>query len=123
MSFVADLHLHSKYSRATSPKSDLENFSKWAKIKGIDLLSTGDWTHPAWLKELKEKLKPAGEGLFHLRDGHPEEQSDEGSRRIPEGHGIPRSARNDDRGGGGSGWFFLSAVGCVSRQVAGIRGC
>ncbi|MBU4298467.1 endonuclease Q family protein [Patescibacteria group bacterium] len=67
MKFIADFHLHSKYSRATSPKSDLENFDKWAKIKGIKVLGAGDFTHPEWFKELKEKLEPAEPGLYRLK--------------------------------------------------------
>ncbi|MEK7080338.1 MAG: endonuclease Q family protein [Patescibacteria group bacterium] len=67
MKFAADFHIHSKYSRATSPSMDLENLDKWAKIKGIKVLGTGDFTHPVWLKELKENLEPAETGLFRLR--------------------------------------------------------
>ncbi|MEK7161007.1 MAG: endonuclease Q family protein [Patescibacteria group bacterium] len=67
MQFIADFHIHSKYSRATSPDMDLENLDKWARIKGVDLLGTGDFTHPAWFKELKSKLEPAEPGLFKLR--------------------------------------------------------
>ena len=67
MKIIADLHIHSKYSRATSPLTDLENLDKWAKIKGINILGTGDFTHPLWVKELKEKLEPAEQGLFKLR--------------------------------------------------------
>ena len=59
MKFIADFHIHSKYSRATSRDMDLENLDKWAKIKGIKVLGTGDFTHPEWLKSLKEKLEPA----------------------------------------------------------------
>jgi len=66
--FIADFHLHSKYSRATSPQMDLENLDKWAKIKGIKVLGTGDFTHPDWFKNLKEKLEPAESGLFKLRN-------------------------------------------------------
>jgi len=62
--FICDFHLHSKYSRATSSNMDLENLSFWAKRKGINLLGTGDFTHPIWLEELKRKLKPAGEGIY-----------------------------------------------------------
>lgn len=65
--FVADFHIHSKYSRATSPQMDLENLDKWAKIKGIRLMGTGDFTHPEWFKELRKKLKPAEPGLFKLK--------------------------------------------------------
>src|SRR4030066_819836 len=68
MKFVADFHLHSKYSRATSKDMDLENLDKWAKIKGIKVLGTGDFTHPEWLKNLKEKLQPAEPGLYKLNN-------------------------------------------------------
>lgn len=67
MQFVADFHLHSKYSRATSQEMDLENLEKWAKIKGIKVLGTGDFTHQGWLKELKEKLEPVETGLFKIK--------------------------------------------------------
>jgi len=66
MEFIADFHLHSKHSRATSQQMDLENLDKWAKIKGILVLGTGDFTFPKWLAELKEKLEPAEPGLFKL---------------------------------------------------------
>lgn len=72
MKFIADFHLHSKYSRATSKEADLENLAKWAKIKGIQVLGTGDFTHPAWLKELKEKLEPAEAGLFRIKNSRDE---------------------------------------------------
>jgi len=65
--FIADLHIHSKYSRATSRDMDLENLDKWARIKGVDVLGAGDFTHPVWYKELKSKLEPAEPGLFKLR--------------------------------------------------------
>jgi uncharacterized protein (TIGR00375 family) len=68
MEFIADFHLHSKYSRATSQKMDLENLDKWAKIKGILVLGTGDFTYPFWLKEIKEKLEEAEPGLFKLEN-------------------------------------------------------
>jgi len=66
--FYADLHLHSKYSRATSRESDLEHMAIWARKKGVSVLGTGDFTHPQWFAELKEKLVPAEPGLFQLRD-------------------------------------------------------
>jgi uncharacterized protein (TIGR00375 family) len=65
--FIADLHFHSKYSRAVSRDMDLEHTAQWAVIKGLDLITTADFTHPAWFKELKEKLEPADNGLYHLR--------------------------------------------------------
>jgi len=72
MKYIADFHLHSKYSRATSKDMDLENLDKWAKIKGIKVLGTGDFTHPEWFKILKEKLEPAEPGLFKLKNSDSE---------------------------------------------------
>ena len=64
MRIVADLHVHSKYSRATSPDMEVSGISKWAKVKGIGLVGTGDFTHPEYLAELKRKLTPLGNGFF-----------------------------------------------------------
>jgi uncharacterized protein (TIGR00375 family) len=68
MKFVADLHLHSHFSRATSPQLDLEHLSKWAQLKGVTVVGTGDFTHPGWLDEVEKKLEPAEEGLFWLKE-------------------------------------------------------
>ncbi|MCL2798849.1 MAG: UvrD-helicase domain-containing protein [Endomicrobia bacterium] len=68
MFFYADLHIHSKYSRATSKSCNLEELAIWAQKKGLSVISTGDFTHPAWFAEIKEKLVPAGPGVFKLRD-------------------------------------------------------
>ena len=54
--YIADLHIHSKYSRATSKNCEPEALDLWARRKGINLVGTGDFTHPAWRKELREKL-------------------------------------------------------------------
>jgi DNA helicase II / ATP-dependent DNA helicase PcrA len=67
MRFHADLHVHSKYSRATSRDLDLEHLAAWAARKGIAVVGTGDFTHPAWRAELKDRLVPAEPGLFRLR--------------------------------------------------------
>ncbi len=76
MRFIADFHIHSKYSRATSPQMELECLDKWARIKGIQVLGTGDFTHPEWIKNLKQKLEPAEPGLFKLKTRHwPEPQA------------------------------------------------
>ena len=64
MRIIADLHLHSRYSRATSRDMDVEHMARWSHIKGISLLGTGDFTHPVWLRELRAKLQPTGRGLF-----------------------------------------------------------
>ncbi len=67
MTFYADLHVHSRYSRATSRNCDLEHLALWGRKKGIRIVATGDFTHPAWRAGLKEKLVPAEPGLFRLR--------------------------------------------------------
>lgn len=68
MRFISDFHLHSRYSRATSSQMDLENLAYWAKIKGIKILGTGDFTHPEWFKEIKEKLEEKEKGLYKLKE-------------------------------------------------------
>ncbi len=67
MQVIADLHIHSKYSRATSKDMDLKNIEKYAKIKGLDLVGSGDFTHPKWLNELKQNLKEDG-GILKTKD-------------------------------------------------------
>lgn len=67
MLYYTDLHIHSKYSRATSKSCNLEELAVWAKKKGLSLISTGDFTHPAWFAEIKEKLVPADDGTFRLK--------------------------------------------------------
>ena len=70
MKLVADLHLHSHYSRATSKNLTLEHLWKWAQIKGVQVVATGDIAHPGWLAELRDKLEPAEAGLFRLKPEH-----------------------------------------------------
>jgi uncharacterized protein (TIGR00375 family) len=65
--FFGDFHIHSRFSRACSTNLTLDNLAKWAKIKGLDILGTGDFTHPQWLKEIKEKLKEKN-GFYYLDD-------------------------------------------------------
>jgi len=67
MRFIADFHIHSRFSRATSKEITLINLAKWAKIKGVNVLGTGDFTHPLWFKELKNGLEPAEPGLYRLK--------------------------------------------------------
>jgi len=74
MRFIADFHIHSKFSRATSRDMEVETLARWAKKKGISLLGTGDFTHPTYFAELRSKLEPQGNGLFKLRKGEPSVQ-------------------------------------------------
>lgn len=68
MEFIADFHIHSKYSRATSRDMDVKHLAEWAKLKGITLMGTGDFTHHLWLEELKANLEDLGNGLFKYQD-------------------------------------------------------
>ncbi len=72
MRFIADLHVHSRYSRATSRDMELESLAVWGKKKGISLLGTGDFTHPTYFAEMRSKLEPFGEGIYVLKGGERE---------------------------------------------------
>lgn len=65
---IVDLHIHSHFSRATSKNSDFEGLYRWGKLKGINVIGTGDFTHPGWFAEMQDKLEPAEPGLFKLKD-------------------------------------------------------
>ena len=85
MTFFADLHIHSKYSRATARNLDFENIFHAARIKGITVVGTGDFTHPAWVNEMAAKLEPAEPGLFALKKDVAAKMADTlpGSCRTP----------------------------------------
>ena len=68
--YIADLHIHSRFSRATSRDGDAPHLDWWARRKGIGLVGTGDFTHPAWRAELHEQLEPAGAGVYTLKDAY-----------------------------------------------------
>ncbi len=69
MQFIIDVHLHSRFARATSRELNPSNLHKWSALKGVDVVGTGDYTHPAWFAELSEELEPAEEGLYQLEPG------------------------------------------------------
>lgn len=89
MKMVADLHIHSRFSMATSKEGTPENLDFWARKKGISLIGTGDFTHPVWREELKERLVSEGNGLYRLRDEYVKEESrkfpGEGTRFVVSG--------------------------------------
>ena len=102
MRYIADLHIHSRYSRATSSDMSPESLWRWAQLKGISVIATGDFTHPGWFRELHEKLEPAGTGLFTLKRPSPS-------------HHIPDSCRADVL-------FLLSAeISCIYRKNGKTR--
>ena len=89
--------MHSKYSRATSPEMSPEGLWRWAQLKGIKVIGTGDFTHPQWIEELRKKLEPAAEGLFSLKKKY---------RAGP----VPDSCKTDI-------FFILSAeISCIYRK-------
>lgn len=67
--FFCDLHIHSRFSRACSKNITIENLEKWARVKGLDVLGTGDFTHPEWLNELKKNLIGDGTGIYKTKSG------------------------------------------------------
>lgn len=69
MEIIADLQLHSKYSRAVSPNMTLDEIGRFADIKGIQLVATGDWTHPLWFRSIKDNLVETSKGIFSLKQG------------------------------------------------------
>lgn len=89
MKMIADLHIHSRFSMATSKEGTPENLDFWARKKGISLIGTGDFTHPVWREELKERLVSEGNGLYRLRDEYVKEESQkfpgEGTRFVVSG--------------------------------------
>ena len=89
MKMIADLHIHSRFSMATSKEGTPENLDFWARKKGISLIGTGDFTHPVWREELKERLVSEGNGLYRLKDAYVKEESrkfpGEGTRFVVSG--------------------------------------
>ncbi|MFH1323617.1 MAG: endonuclease Q family protein, partial [Nanoarchaeota archaeon] len=71
MKIIADLHIHSRFSRATSKDLTIENLEKYANIKGINLIGTGDFTHPKWIEDLKSNLKEDGTGILKTKNNFP----------------------------------------------------
>ncbi|OIQ58747.1 ATP-dependent DNA helicase PcrA [Moorella thermoacetica] len=102
MQFIADLHIHSRYSRATSKDATPENLYRWALYKGVTLVGSGDFTHPAWREELKNKLEPAEDGLYRLKEEF-SRPVDEEPGAGPAGPG--KGARWPADMGTSAGWF------------------
>lgn len=78
MDFVADLHLHSKYSRAVSQQMILPEMARWGAKKGLNILTTGDWTHPLWMREIRNQLEEKEEGMYGLKS-----ERDSGVATLP----------------------------------------
>ena len=99
--YLADLHIHSRYSRATSRSGDIPNLDLWARRKGLGLVGTGDFTHPAWRDELEKTLQPAEDGLYVIKDEY----------RLP-----------DFRDFGPAPRFVVSGeISCIYKQAGRVR--
>jgi DNA helicase-2/ATP-dependent DNA helicase PcrA len=104
MDYIADLHVHSPFSRATSRDCDLDGLFAWARVKGIQLVASGDFTHPGWFARLQEALAPAEPGFFRLRD----------ENIPPPLPGLPSSS--------GRVRFVLSAeISCIYKRHDSVR--
>lgn len=102
MRFIADLHIHSRYSRATSSDMSLEGLWKWAQLKGLAVIGTGDFTHPKWLQEMKVKLEPIGNNIFKLKQNY-------------QSNNVPVSCR-------GEVYFMLTAeISCIYSKNGRLR--
>jgi uncharacterized protein (TIGR00375 family) len=102
MRFIADLHIHSRYSRATSSEMSLEGLWKWAQLKGLVVIGTGDFTHPKWLQEMKVKLEPIGNNIFKLKQNY-------------QSNNVPVSCR-------GEVYFMLTAeISCIYSKNGRLR--
>ncbi|MEI8012897.1 MAG: DNA helicase UvrD, partial [Candidatus Omnitrophota bacterium] len=105
MKFIADLHIHSRYSRATSPELTPENLWRWGQFKGIAVIGTGDCIHPAWLKDIEAKMEPAEAGFLRLGPCLENELRS----------GIPGLCRADVR-------FILSTeISCIYKKNGKVR--
>lgn len=85
MRFIADFHIHSHYSRATSKEMNIVSLTKWSQMKGINVVGTGDFTHPRWFEELWEKLEPAEPGLYKLKKDY----EDDIQKQVPPSCRVP----------------------------------
>ena len=105
MRFIADLHIHSRFSRACSRSLEPESLYRWSQLKGITVLATGDFTHPGWFAQLTEKLVPAEPGLFALRTDLVREQDQK----------VPESCRADVR------FLLETEVSCIYKKDGRVR--
>ncbi|MCP4118322.1 MAG: UvrD-helicase domain-containing protein [Desulfobacteraceae bacterium] len=105
MEFIADLHLHSHFSRATAKNLDLEHLYQAARLKGVTLVGTGDFTHPGWMAELEAKLIPAEPGLYKLKTGIEEKLDQE----------IPQACRGQVR------FILQSEISSIYKKEGRVR--
>jgi len=105
MHFLADLHIHSRYSMATSREMTPESIYRWAKLKGLKVIGTGDFTHPAWLAELEEKLEPAEDGFYRLK----------GEYASPQDERLPQSCQGPAR------FVFSAEVSTIYKKGERVR--
>ena len=111
MTYVADLHLHSPYARATSRELTFDNMARWARVKGIDLLASADFTHPVWFSETKRTLRPLGNGLY-----------ERGGARFVIGTEVNCSGMQGGRNHRAHMLVFAPCIGAAERINAAVSG-
>lgn len=92
MQVIADLQLHSKYSRAVSQNMTISEIARWSGLKGIELVATGDWTHPLWFREIQANLEEVGNGLLKIKNQKSLRRQSYGAPRLPKSCTAGRSA-------------------------------
>lgn len=105
---ITDFHIHSKYSRACSKYLDIEHINHWCQIKGIDIVATSDFTHPAWFKELSDKLEPIGNGFYKL-------SQPELARSVYESSAVKLSTQREVQ------FFLCTELSCIYSQGGKVR--
>ena len=117
--YIADLHIHSSYSRATAKNVTPEVLELWGRKKGIDLIGTGDFTHPVWRKELSERLEPLGDGLYRLKDEYSLEKE-----KYKTGGLKDRGADGKAHESAGSPRFVVTGeISSIYKQDGRVRRC
>src|SRR3989344_3437771 len=117
MRVISDIEIHSRYSRACSPDLTVPNIAKWAAVKGVDLIGTGDFTHPKWRAELRESLEEAEEGFFRLKTPllNPPHKAEGNSRS----HSSPLVG--EARWGGDVRFILSAEVSCIYSENGRLR--
>lgn len=125
MRIIADLHIHSRFSRACSKELTLPTIASWCTVKGIDLVATGDLTHPQWRQGIGEQLEECAEGIFALRDEWRPPKIEWGSPKFVLGTELSCIYKHDGTTRRVHHLVFAPSLAAVDRIIAALtaRGC
>lgn len=115
--YIADLHIHSSYSRATAKNVTPEVLELWGRKKGIDVIGTGDFTHPQWRRELSERLEPLGDGLYRLKEEYILEKGK--YKKAAAGSGDLREEKNGTEEG--KRFVITGEISSIYKQDGSVR--